>query len=160
MDDPQTLDLISEFLGEDAGKDVEPVKLLVRGTTVSEFDAGEEREPGDKIVFYRRENFSSYLTLVEETPTPPAHTAEEWLSLRGFSSIQLVTLLDLENQLASAERVSEKLVNVRAWINGILAAYVQNPSPRFDWPQPPFTFQETTAEAFAELSAALTPTQP
>jgi len=160
MDDPQTLNLISEFLGEDAGKDVEPVKFLVRGTTVSEFNGGDDLEPGDKVVLYRRENFSSYLTLVEEAPNTPTHTAEEWLSLSGFSSIRLVTLLDLENQLAASERVSEKLVNVRAWINSILAAYIQTPSPRSDWPQPPFTFQETTAEAFAELTAALTPTPP
>ncbi len=158
MDDPQTLDLICEFLG-DAGKDVEPVKLLVRGNTVSEFGDGDELEPGDKVVLYRRENFSSYLTLVEETPAQPMHTAEEWLSACGFSSIPLVTLLDLENQLAAANRVSEKLLNVRAWINGILAAYVQNPSPRSDWPTPPFSFQETTAEAFAELTAT-SPPQP
>jgi hypothetical protein len=152
MDDQKTLDRISTFLGE-TGKDIDQVKLLIRGESVSAFEEDTDLIPGDKVILFRRENFSNYLTLLHEEPSPPSHTAEEWLALQGFTSVRLVTLLDLENQLAARDTVSEKLINVRAWINAILAAYVMDPSPKSDWPPAPFDFQETTAEAFAQLTA-------
>ncbi len=81
-----------------------------------------------------------------------SYTAERWLDSQGYSSIRLITLLDLENQLASVLGNSPKLTAVRAWINGILAAFVQDPTPKIDWPAAPHTFEETTQEAFALLS--------
>lgn len=81
-----------------------------------------------------------------------ALTAEEWLAVQGYSSIRLVTLLDLEHQIAAASKSSPKLTSVRAWINGILAAFVQDPTPKSDWPPAPFTFEETTQEAFGTLT--------
>lgn len=86
-----------------------------------------------------------------ESILPRTKTAEEWLSSQGYSSMRLVTLLDLENQLSAVLGSSPKLTAVRAWINGILATFIQNPAPRADWPPAPFTFEETTQEAWLAL---------
>jgi hypothetical protein len=91
--------------------------------------------------------------LCEETEDIPrqAVTAEQWLQSQGYSSMRLVTLLDLENQLSAVLGNSPKLTAVRTWINGILATFIQNPTPRADWPAAPFTFEETTQEAWLAL---------
>jgi hypothetical protein len=79
--------------------------------------------------------------------------AEEWLTIQGYTSIQLVTLLDLENKLAAASKNSPKLTATRTWIDSILSAFIENDSQRDNWPPAPFGFQETTTEAFAALTA-------
>jgi hypothetical protein len=87
------------------------------------------------------------------TPEPvPLFSAEEWLTNQGFSSIRLITLLDLENKLLAVDKVSEKLSSVRAWINFILGSFIQNDEPRDDWPQSPYRFEETVQEAFSLLN--------
>lgn len=78
-------------------------------------------------------------------------TAEEWLAAQGYSSIRLVALLDLEGKLAKAGGVSVKLASVRTWIDGVLASFIQNPAPNSSWPAAPFTFEETTQEAWQAL---------
>jgi len=83
---------------------------------------------------------------------PEFTTAEEWLGEQGYRSIRLITLLDLEGKLAAAGKTSAKLTAVRAWIDGVLAAFVSNPAPKNDWTPAPFGFEETTAEAFAVLT--------
>ena len=80
-------------------------------------------------------------------------SAEEWLTIQGYTSIQLVTLLDLENRLAAASKNSPKLTATRTWIDSILSAFIENDSQRDNWPPAPFGFQETTTEAFAALTA-------
>ena len=79
--------------------------------------------------------------------------AEEWLTIQGYTSIQLVTILDLENKLATASKNSPKLTATRTWIDSILSAFIENDSQRDNWPPAPFGFQETTTEAFAALTA-------
>jgi len=112
---------------------------------------------GDRIFSYDPSSGVSEIVVYSppSDPTPideKLFGAEEWLANQGYSSVRLVTLLDLENQLASILGNSPKLTAVRAWINGILAAFIQNPAPKNDWPSAPFSFEETTAEAFAALS--------
>lgn len=94
---------------------------------------------------------SEHAKFLESMRPRAAKTAEEWLSSQGYSSIRLVTLLDLENKLSEVLGSSPKLTAVRTWINGILATFIQNPAPRADWPAAPFTFEETTQEAWLAL---------
>jgi hypothetical protein len=63
----------------------------------------------------------------------------------------LLTLLDIETKLLAAEKVSPKMTAVRQWLDGLLAAFVQNPEAKQEWPMAPHTFEETTQEAFAAL---------
>jgi hypothetical protein len=79
--------------------------------------------------------------------------AEEWLQFKGYTSLRLLTLLDLEGKLAAAGKSSPKVNSVRGWINGILAEFATNPADKLFWDEPPFTFEETVQEALAELSA-------
>lgn len=93
---------------------------------------------------------------LDREPEPGAFeqffTAEEWLALQGYSSIQLVALMDTENKLHGAEKTSAKLTAVRAWIDGILASFIQNPTSQSGWPSAPFTFEEAVQEAFSLLN--------
>jgi hypothetical protein len=129
-----------------AGPNVPPTKVVVRGGTVY---LAEDTlfQSGDRIFTYRQEMGSCFL---EEEKS--SFTAEEWLTSQGFPSIRLITLLDLESKLAAANRTSQKLATVRAWINGILASFVQDSTPKTDWPAAPHTFEETTQEAFELLN--------
>jgi hypothetical protein len=99
--------------------------------------------------------FETRFALCEESTdqAPCANfSAEKWLEQQGFTSVCLVTLLDLESKLIAAGRKSPKLASVRAWINTVLSGFIEDDSPRSDWPPAPFDFQETTAEAFALLT--------
>ena len=53
--------------------------------------------------------------------------------------------------LAAANKSSAAMTAARAWIDGILAAYAQDQSPRADWPLPPVSFESAGAEAVASL---------
>jgi hypothetical protein len=86
-------------------------------------------------------------------PPAPTYTANAWLEKEGYGPTQLVTLLDLASQLATAGKVSEKLNAVKAWTNTILAEYVQSPEPKENWGTAPFLFNDTVAEAFSVLTA-------
>ena len=86
------------------------------------------------------------------TPPPPTYTANAWLEKEGYGPTQLVTLLDLTAQLQAVGKVSPKLDAVRLWTNMILAEYVQSPTPKEDWGNPPFSFSETVTEAFNILN--------
>lgn len=127
------------------GPNVPPTKIILRGSQVI-LAEGAAFQTGDRLFTYRQEMGSCFLE--EENSS---FTAEEWLQNQGYSSMRLVTLLDLENQLASVLGSSPKLTAVRTWINGILATFIQNPAPRADWPAAPFTFEETTQEAWLAL---------
>lgn len=86
------------------------------------------------------------------TPIPPTlYTAEQWLAKEGYGATQLVTLLNLEAQLAAAAKTSPALTAVKAWTNNLLAAFVADPAPRADWPPAPHTFAATVTEAYALL---------
>jgi len=81
----------------------------------------------------------------------PLVSAEKHIEREGFPAIRLVTLMDLEGKLAQAGKTSAKLTAVRAWLDGILAAFAANPEPRNDWSGTPFGFEETVGEAMANL---------
>ncbi|MBU6183307.1 MAG: hypothetical protein KGR46_10925 [Verrucomicrobia bacterium] len=86
------------------------------------------------------------------TPIPlTLYTAEQWLAKEGYGATQLVTLLNLEAQLAAAAKTSPALTAVKAWTNNLLAAFVADPAPRADWPPAPHTFAATVTEAYALL---------
>lgn len=126
--------------------------LLVREEAVSVLPEGYKWREGDRVVAYKFSYGSIESENIPLTDFPPESvTAEEWLSAQGYSSMRLVTLLDLENQLASVLGNSPKLIAVRTWINGVLATFIQNPAPRSNWPPAPFTFEETTQEAWLAL---------
>lgn len=85
---------------------------------------------------------------------PPAltYTAEAWLDKEGYGATQLVTLLNLDSQLAIAGKASPKLNAVKSWTNSILAEYIQNSQPKEDWGAAPFTFNDATIEAVTILN--------
>jgi hypothetical protein len=141
--------------GKSSIEDYPAATLISRGSTwgpAEDFSVSY----GDRIFSYDPSTGISEIAIYSppSDPTPideKLFGAEEWLANQGYSSVRLVTLLDLENQLASILGNSPKLTAVRAWINGILAAFIQTPAPKNDWPSAPFSFEETTAEAFAAL---------
>ncbi len=79
-------------------------------------------------------------------------TAEEWLAIEGLTPLRLVTLLYLETKLASANKSSAKLSALRSWLDGLLASFAQDPSPKEDWTLAPFPFEEVTTDAFLALA--------
>jgi len=78
-------------------------------------------------------------------------SAEEWLELEGYGSMRLLSLLDLESKLIAADKESMKLNAVRGWINSILFLYAQDPSPKTDWQEAPFAYEETVQDAVSQL---------
>jgi hypothetical protein len=74
------------------------------------------------------------------------YTAEEWIINSGFSSLQVIVLLDFESKLSKFEMVSEKLTAVRAWLDGILLTYTLDPTPKNNWPTSPYSFDDTVKE--------------
>ena len=59
--------------------------------------------------------------------------------------------MDLEKKLAENGKTSAKLSAVREWLDNILAVSAMNPEPRNDWPNLPYSFEETSAEAMGTL---------
>jgi hypothetical protein len=137
----------TELLGES------DITLLYRDDAVTTLPADYRWVVGDFVFRYGNTDGD---VLFEPVPLtnylPEFTTAEEWLSEQGYRSIRVVTLLDLERQLAAAGKTSAKLAAVRAWLNGVLSTYVTDPTPKSDWTPAPFGFEETSAEAFAELA--------
>jgi hypothetical protein len=127
-------------------------RFLIRGSSVSVLPVNYKKRDGDEVVDFSQINGSATYEVVDLSIYEPEFiTAEKWLEHEGFSSIRVITLLDLENKIAAVNKTSPKLTAVRAWINGILATFVQAPTPKNDWPPAPFSFEETTQEAFTVL---------
>ncbi len=74
------------------------------------------------------------------------YTAEEWVENSGFTSLQVIGLLDLENKLNKFELESEKLTAVRLWLDGILLQYATDNTPKNSWPEAPYSFDDTVRE--------------
>jgi hypothetical protein len=91
-------------------------------------------------------------TEVDSIP-PNEYTAEQFLNQSGFSSIRLLTLLDIEGKLKSAGKSSPKMDAVRTWIDSILMQFAMNPEPKSDWPTRPYLFEETVQEALSILNS-------
>jgi len=150
MDLPNINNSITQLIG-DAGPDVPASKFLFSEGSVTAYSGG-TIPTGGAVFEYQRNGFSSTLRFVAGTDPASFLTAEDWLLNQGFSSVRLITLLDLEYQITAAAKSSPKLIAVRAWVNAILASFVQDPTPKSNWPPAPFTFEETTQEAFALLA--------
>jgi hypothetical protein len=80
-------------------------------------------------------------------------SAEAWLSYKGYTSIRLLTLLDIERKLQNAGKTSPKLNSVRSWIDAILMEFAMDPSPKIAWDESPYTFEETLQEALSILNS-------
>ena len=85
------------------------------------------------------------------TITSKKYTAAEWLEAHGFSSLQLVTLLDIESKLQRANKTSLMLTATRAWLNDVLLTFTSNPEPSSNWTPPPYSFQEASQDAVTTL---------
>jgi hypothetical protein len=81
----------------------------------------------------------------------PLITAEKYIERQGFTALRLIALMDLEKKLAENGKTSAKLSAVREWLDNILAVSAMNPEPRNDWPNLPYSFEETSAEAMGTL---------
>ena len=79
------------------------------------------------------------------------YTADQWLAKCGYNSMQLVTLLDLELKLANLNKVSQKMLAVRQWLNLILTNFSLDNSSSENWPLPPCSFEEATQDALSKL---------
>ena len=128
--------------------------LLARDGTVILLPEGYKWKENDRVVRYT----NNYGTVeLKDIPTsnyaPEAVTAEGWIMDQGYTPIRVITLLDLESKLAAASKTSQKLMAVRAWIDGLLVSFVSDPTPKSDWPPVPFSFEETTQDAFTQLNA-------
>lgn len=86
-------------------------------------------------------------------PAPRTYSAGEWLEMVGLGGSQQPTLIYLKLQLMAAGKRSDKLEALEAYLNGILAAYAADPTPRCDWQNPPVDYQETVAECVELLKA-------
>lgn len=75
------------------------------------------------------------------------YTAEQWLVKCGYTSTQLIVLLDLESRLKEKNKTSDKMVQVREWLNQILATFSQTQEPQQTWPLPPCSFEEASQQA-------------
>jgi len=131
------------------------VTLLARAGEVSLLPDNYKSRQGDRVVSYT--NFYGRTSLVDRPLTDFASeftTAEEWLSLKGYTPLRLVTLLDVETRLAALGLNSQKLQAARGWVNELLSAFVQNPAPRNDWSDPPFDFSDVITDAAQLLTTA------
>lgn len=81
------------------------------------------------------------------------YSAGEWLELVGFGSSQQPTLIYLKLQLQMYGRRSDKLNATEQFLNSVLASFAHDPTPRCDWQQPPYQFQEVVAEAMEVLTS-------
>jgi hypothetical protein len=130
-----------------------PTKLLVRDQTVSVLPDQYRTNADDRVYDYSKINGAISLVPVDTSSYEAEFTtAEGWLILKGYGPMQLVGLLDMESRLAAAAKSSPKMAAVRSWIDAITAAFLQSPTARNDWPEPPHSFQHTLIEASAALS--------
>lgn len=79
-------------------------------------------------------------------PPEPTYTAGQWLEFVGFGVAQQPTLIYLKLQLMAANKISQKLTAIEGYVNGILAQYAKDDSPKEDWGHPPYTIQETISD--------------
>lgn len=80
-------------------------------------------------------------------------TAEAWLTNQTYTPLRLLTCLDLESQLADAQKFSPKLADVRTWLNTITVMAAPNPdTQKSNWPKAPWGFADVSAEAIALLN--------
>lgn len=87
------------------------------------------------------------LTLRQKLARLKPMVAEQWIEKQGYTALKVIALMDAENKLAAAGKTSSKLSAVRSWLDSVTSAHVMNPEPKTDWPDAPFTFEQTMQEA-------------
>lgn len=93
---------------------------------------------------------SATLSLI---PTPrPFVTAIEHLDSVGLGANYQPTLIYLRINLTAANKSCAELDALEAYLQGVLAIFAQDQSPRNDWALPPVTFDATVIAAMSELS--------
>lgn len=82
----------------------------------------------------------------------PSVTALEHLESVGLGSDYQPTLIYLRINLTAANKTCAELDALEAYLQGVLAVFAQDQSPRNDWPMPPVTFDAAVIAAMSELS--------
>ena len=126
------------------GPNVPATRILLRNDVVSLAD--NDLQQDDRLFVYKQENGSS--TLEEVMPM----TAEEFCAFEGYTSVRLITLLDIERKLEAAGKTAPKLTSVRRWIDAVLMQFALNPAPKLEWDECPYTFEETLQEAISIIN--------
>ena len=80
------------------------------------------------------------------------YSAEDWLSICGYTSIRLLTLTDVEFKLNAAGKTAPKLAAVRSWVDSVLMRFAANPIAQSGWTDQPYEFEETVQEALNILN--------
>lgn len=83
----------------------------------------------------------------------PFVTAIEHLESVGLGSDYQPTLIYLRINLTAASKSCAELDALESYLQGVLAIFAQDQSPRNDWPMPPVTFDATVIAAMSELSS-------
>ncbi len=94
-------------------------------------------------------------TLIFAEPDEEHITAEEAVS-RHFSAYQIAALQRFELGLMQAEKpLGEKMSAVKTWLELLLLSWSQDPTakPESHFGKPPYSFEETSAEAAAALTS-------
>ena len=83
----------------------------------------------------------------------PMYSAGEWLNLHGVGSNNQPTLMYLRMKLDAAGKSSDKLNELETYLQGVLAAYAADNSPRCDWGAPPVSYYDAVKEAMEVLQS-------
>lgn len=84
------------------------------------------------------------------TPAAQSYTAEEWTDSQGFGGNRSTTLLYQKMRLDAAGKSSPKLVEVQAWLDGMIASGLAPASS--NWPAAPHSFEDTLTETLTVLA--------
>ena len=85
------------------------------------------------------------------TPAAPVYTAEEWTDSQGYGGNRSTTLLYQKLRLDAAAKSSPKLVQVQAWLDGMIASGFA-PASR-NWPAAPHSFEDCLTETLTILNS-------
>ena len=83
----------------------------------------------------------------------PLYSAGDWLNMHGVGSNNQPTLMYLRMKLDGAGKQSAKLDELEEYLQGVLADYAADNSPRCDWGAPPVSYYEAVKEAMEELQS-------
>jgi hypothetical protein len=141
----------SELFDENGNTPI--TKILVRNNDVSVLPEPYLTRDGDEVYNYTKNNGFVELDKIDISGYQKEYvTAEEWITSQGYTPIRIVTLMDLENKLNLANKTSQKVLEVRQWLDTILAVYVINSSANNSWPAAPHTFEQTVLDGYTTLS--------
>lgn len=142
----------SELFNEDGNTPL--TRILVRDGSITPLPEPYLFKDNDQVYDYSKNNGFVELTEVDVSDYQREFiTAEEWISEQGYTPTRIVTLMDLENKLRFVNKTSQKVAEVRLWLDTILAEYIINTAPRNDWPAAPYLFEQTVLDAYNELTS-------